>query len=172
MAAYGVIANISLVVIAIFNGIAQGIQPLVCTAYGEGNSKNIKVIMKYSMMTLIALSSILYVFLTLFAEPVTAAFNNENNSILQTIAVNGIKLYFTAMLFVGFNIIISVLFTSIEKPIPAQVITILRGLIIIVPVAFIFAALLGMNGVWLAFPATELLVFIISLILVYKLKRA
>ncbi len=162
VAAYGVVANISLVVISIFNGIAQGIQPILCTAYGKGENQNIKAIMKYSMMTLIAVSTIIYIFLITFANPITSAFNNENNSILQKFAVDGLKLYFTSIPFVGFNIIISVYFTSIDKSVPAQVITFLRGLIIIVPVAFILSSIFGMNGVWLAFPFSELLVSIIS----------
>ena len=36
VAAYGVVANISLVIIAIYTGIGQGIQPLVSTFYGKG----------------------------------------------------------------------------------------------------------------------------------------
>ena len=36
VAAFGVIANLALVVIAIFTGIAQGIQPIVSTNYGMG----------------------------------------------------------------------------------------------------------------------------------------
>lgn len=165
VAAYGVIANISLVIVAIYTGIAQGIQPLLCNAYGTNDHKNIKAIMKYSMMTLLSLSMILYVFLFLFADPITTAFNSENNLTLQSIAVNGIKLYFTSALFVGFNIIISVFFTSVEKPVPAQIIAMLRGFIIIIPIAFLFAAMFGMVGVWLAFPATEFLVTLVALYL-------
>ena len=171
VAAYGVIANISLVVVAIYTGISQGIQPLLCNAYGVGEQKNIKAIMNYSMVTLISLSALLYAFLYVFADPVTAAFNSDNNATLQTIAVDGIKLYFTSVLFVGFNIIISTLFTSIEKPVPAQVITLLRGFFVIIPVAFIFAALFGMTGVWLAFPVTELIVMLVAVIFIYPLRR-
>ena len=40
VAAYGVIANISLVVTAVYTGISQGIQPLVSTAHGQGPSRS------------------------------------------------------------------------------------------------------------------------------------
>lgn len=39
VAAYGVVANISLVIVAVYTGIAQGIQPLVTTFYGMGNNR-------------------------------------------------------------------------------------------------------------------------------------
>lgn len=171
VAAYGVIANISLVVVAIYTGIAQGIQPILCNAYGAGEHKKIKAIMKYSMVTLILLSLLLYAVLAVLAEPITTAFNSENIASLQTIAEDGIRLYFTSVLFVGFNIIISVLFTSIEKPVPAQIVTLLRGFFVIIPVAFIFAALFGMTGVWLAFPAAELLVMLVAFVFIYSLRH-
>ena len=39
VAAYGVVANTSLVAVALFNGIAQGSQPLISEAYSKGNHK-------------------------------------------------------------------------------------------------------------------------------------
>ena len=49
VAAYGVIANISLVVVSIFTGISQGMQPLLSRAYGETMSEAFQ---KYSAMPL------------------------------------------------------------------------------------------------------------------------
>ena len=74
---------------------------------------------------------------------------------LQEIAVPGLKLYFTAILFMGYNVILSTYFTSVEKVIPAHVVSLLRGLLLIVPAAFVMAGLWGMTGVWLACPVTE-----------------
>ena len=44
-----------------------------------------------------------------------------------------------------------------EKALPAQVISLLRGLLLIIPAAFLMASLWHMTGVWLALPVTELL---------------
>ena len=41
VAACGVVANISIVVIAIYNGIAQGVQPLLSREYGRSQEKNV-----------------------------------------------------------------------------------------------------------------------------------
>ena len=77
---------------------------------------------------------------------------------LQQIAAEGLKLYFTAAGFAGFNIIIAMYFASTERAIPAHVISLLRGLFVIVPMAFVLSGLWGVTGVWLAFPVTEVLV--------------
>ena len=77
MAAYGVIANISLVVTAVYTGISQGIQPLVSTAHGQDRPGLIRQYLRYALITLLVLSAALYLLLFLFAGPVALIFNSE-----------------------------------------------------------------------------------------------
>lgn len=170
VAAYGVIANISLVIVAIYTGIAQGVQPLISTFYGAGNSRQAGVILRYSMTTMLVVSCVVYLFLFVFAGPVTAVFNSESNWELQQIAETGLKLYFISVAFVGYNIILATFFTSIEKALPAQVLSILRGLVLIIPLAFLLSALWGMTGVWLAYPITECLTALLGFVIYRRYK--
>ena len=48
--------------------------------------------------------------------------------------------------------------TSAERALPGQIVSLLRGLIVIVPAAFILSRALGVTGVWMAFPVTEVMV--------------
>lgn len=57
VAAYGVIANISLVVTAVYTGISQGIQPLVSTAHGQDRPGLIRQYLRYALITLLVLSA-------------------------------------------------------------------------------------------------------------------
>lgn len=165
VAAYGVVANISLVVTSVYTGIAQGMQPLVSRAYGEQKPKDVHRFLRYSMIFMLILSAVIYLVIFIWADPIARIFNSENDAALQQIAVDGLKLYFTSVVFVGFNIILSMYFTSVEKAIPAQIISLLRGFILIIPIAFLLAALWEMTGVWLAFPLTELLVALLGVVL-------
>lgn len=164
VAAYGVVANISLVVVAVYTGIAQGIQPLVSTFYGEGAHRKVSKVLQYAMLTMAVLSGAVYLILFIFAQPITAVFNSEANMELQQIAVTGLKLYFISNIFVGYNIILATFFTSIEKALPAHILSVLRGLVLIIPLAFLMSALWGMNGVWLTYPATELVTALLGAI--------
>lgn len=172
VAAYGVIANLSLVIIAIYTGIAQGIQPIMSRNYGVGNHRNIQLILRYALITMLILSVLVYMGVFLGAEQIAAIFNSERNELLQTIAVEGLKLYFIACPFAGFNIIISIYFTSTEYPIPANIISILRGFFVIIPMAFLLSSIAQITGVWCAFPATELLVTIVGVIFFVMSKKA
>lgn len=172
IAAYGVIANLSLVVVAIYNGIAQGIQPVVSRAYGKREERTIRKTFRYGLVTVVILSVLIYAVMLMFADPITGIFNSEGNARLQELAGNGMKLYFTVVPFVGFNILVSAYFTSIERAVPAQVISVVRGFVLIIPMAFALAALAGITGVWLAFPVTEGMVCLMEIGMCWRTKSS
>ncbi len=157
VAAYGVIANLSLVVSAVYTGIAQGIQPLISRFYGQGSHRLGTTVLRYAMVTMLVISGILYLITFAYAQPITAIFNSERSAALQQIAVTGLKLYFLSNPFVGYNIILATYFTSVDRALPAHILSVIRGLVLIIPMALILAAVWGMTGVWLSFPVTELL---------------
>lgn len=162
VAAYGVVANLSLVVISVFTGIAQGIQPIVSKYYGMGERKKRQNIFRYAVFTVVVLSSLIYLGMSVGADQVAAIFNSEGNQELQVIAVEGIRLYFTGVVFAGFNIVAAIYFTSTDQAKPANLISILRGFVLIVLLAFLMSGLFGITGLWLTFPLTEFLVAIIG----------
>lgn len=164
VAAYGVVANISLVVVSIFTGIAQGVQPLISHAYGKKQVEIVRKHLNYSMISMAVFSALVYLILFLLASPVAAVFNSEHNPQLQRIAVDGLRLYFTSILFTGFNIVLCTWFTSVEKAVPAQIISLLRGLVLIIPAAFLMSSLWGMTGIWLALTVAEVLTAAVGLI--------
>lgn len=49
VAAYGVVANLSLVAVAMFNGIAMGTQPLISDFYGRGEHSAIRRVIRMGM---------------------------------------------------------------------------------------------------------------------------
>lgn len=170
VAAYGVVANISLVVVSIHTGIAQGIQPLVSREYGKREERQARRFFRYGVVTMLALSVVLYLTLFVFAGPIARIFNSEGDPMLQQIAVAGLKLYFLATPFVGYNLILSTYFTSEEKAFPAQLTSLLRGLVLILPLAFLLSGAWGMTGIWLAFPATEFLAAVLGVWMDLRLK--
>ena len=161
-------ANLSLVVTAVFTGIAQGLQPLVSRSYGIGEKEDIRRLLNYAAAFVFLLSGFLYLLFFCAVEPIASVFNSEGNEKLQIIAVTGMKLYFTSIPFTGLNIILSAFFTSTEKALPAQGISLSRGLFLILPAAFLLAQLWGMTGIWLSCPATELIVSFVGILVLSK----
>ena len=169
VAAYGVVANISIVVTALYTGLAQGMQPLLSTYYGKNNPFQIRKIMCYGQISMIGLSAVMYGVLFVFAPQVTAVFNSEGNNVLQRIAEVGLKLYFTSNIFLGFNTVAATFFTSVERALPAHILSLLRGFVLIIPLAFFMSVFWKMNGIWLCFPMTEAITAILGIFIYFKM---
>ncbi|MBQ1228584.1 MAG: MATE family efflux transporter, partial [Firmicutes bacterium] len=148
-----------------------GVQPLMSDSYGRGLMTDARKYLQYALVTAATVSVVIYAVIYLGAEPIVAAFNSEKDSALQVIAVSGLKIYFAGILLAGCNIVLQIFFTSVERPLPAQVISLLRGLLLIIPVAFLLAEAFGITGVWLAFPVTETVVAIIGCLIYTMDKR-
>ncbi len=165
VAAFGVISVISLVVIAMYTGLSQGVQPMMSSHHGAKNTENVKSVLRYAMVTMLILSGIIYATIFFGASGLTAIFNSEKNQTLQSLAETGLKLYFIACPFIGFNIVLATYFTSTEKPLYAQIISLARGFFVLIPIAFLLSALLQMTGVWCAYPMSECIVAIMGPVL-------
>lgn len=155
VAAYGITANISLVITAVYTGIAQGMQPVVSRAYGASDNKGAALVLHYSFAASFIISVVSYSIIFFFAENISSAFNSDGNEMLQSIAVPGLKIYFTGVLFAGFNIMLSMYFAAVERAVPSQILSLLRGFVLISSAAYILSSLLGITGVWLSFPVAE-----------------
>ena len=168
VAAYGVIANLALVVISIYTGVAQGSQPLFSAAYGKNDKKMQKQLFKYAITAVTLISIVIYAVILLFANPITSIFNGEGNMKLQAMAVKGMYLYFTSILFIGMNIVMATYFAAREKVIPSYIISFGRGFVVIIPMAFIMSFIWKMTGVWLAMTVTEGIIAAVGVALIKK----
>ena len=166
VAAYGVVANTAIVATSIFNGIAQGSQPLLSDFYGKGNKKSVKKVFLLSTGTALVMAVLILIFANTFAETITAVFNHDQDMELADYAVKGLKLYFTGFLFAGFNIVGTGFLSATAKAKGAFITSVMRGFIAITVCAFVLSALFGMTGVWLAFPVSELLTTIVLLLVI------
>lgn len=165
VAAYGVIVNVFYVAIGFFNGVAQGVQPLISKRYGEGNYNDVKKLLLYAMVTAFSIAAAIYIFAVAMPDQIVSVFNSENSAEMASIAVQGMRLFFIGVFFVGFNVINAGFFSAVEKGGRAFAISVLRGLIVLIAMAFLLSHFFGMTGVWLALPSSEVIVCIVGAIL-------
>lgn len=168
VAAYGILANIALVILAVFTGIAQGMQPIVSLSHREKHPERIRKVLQYGFLTAGVIAVLVYILSFLFAEPIVAAFNKDGNAQLAEIAVQGMRIYFTAFVFAEVNLLCAACFSAVDCPKNAFVISLLRGFLIIVPAALILSALFGINGVWTAMTVSEFVVLLVSIWMLRK----
>ena len=168
VAAYGVVANIAIIVMSIFGGVAQGIQPLLSKGQGLGDNNMIKLVLRYAIVLVFIMSIGIYALTFIFSHEIVAIFNSEANETLALLAGRGLRLYFIGFIFMGVNIIAAAFFSSIANAKIGLLISVLRGCIIIIPMALILSSAFEMTGIWLSFVLTELIVCAMALILIYN----
>ena len=171
VAAYGVIANFALVATAIFNGVAQGAQPLVSACYGKNDSQGARKLLFLGTGTALALAAVLYGVVVGFTDPLVAVFNSENSLQMAAFAHTGMRVYFMGYFFAGFNIVAAGYLGAVNRPAEASATSLCRGMAAIVVCSLVLSALFGMNGVWAAFPASEALTALLTVVLLLKKKK-
>lgn len=165
VAAYGIVANIALVGVALFNGISQGLQPLASACHGSGDIQGQSRIYRHSMFIGLCVSAVVAAVVVTFAGSLVAVFNSQHSAQLADYATPGLRLYFLGFLFAGANIVKSGFYSATGRGRESSILALCRGVVAIVAFAFLLSHLFGITGVWLAFPAAELFTLLLGLVL-------
>lgn len=171
VAAYGVIANFALVAMAIFNGVSQGAQPIVSDCYGKGDVKSVRKIRNLGLATALGIAVVLIGAVYGFTDSLVSLFNSEHSAELAAYAHTGMRLYFIGFLFAGINIVGAGFLSATERARESFVTSVMRGFVCIIGCSLLFAAAFGINGVWLSFPASELLTAIVMAVVLVRDNR-
>lgn len=155
IAAFGVVTNTAIVATAIFNGISQGSQPLFSEYYGKNDNISMRKTLFLSIGTALSLAVLILLLIWILAPQLVAIFNSEQNAVMASYAIPGIRLYFIGFLFAGFNIVCTGYLGATEAALGASVTSLLRGFVAIIFFAFLLSRFFGMTGVWVAFPVAE-----------------
>lgn len=165
VAAYGVIANIALVGTALLNGVSLGLQPVASAMHGRADAKEERRIYAHALIIAEMIAVMAAAAAVLFGDQLIAVFNSERSAELASYAAPGIRVYFAGFLIAAVNIIKSGFYSAIGKAAQSSAIALSRGVITISALAFLLSAMFGVMGVWMAFPASELVTWILSLVM-------
>lgn len=160
VAAYGIIANLSLICIAIFTGIGQALQPISSINYGAGKKERVRETLKLALIAGAIFGVVFFAIGMIFPGALAAIFNKDNDPELARITINGIYIYFICFIFMGVNTVMVSYLQSIEKSRLATIISLARGLGLVIVGLIVLTKLFGINGVWLTMPFAEGLTFV------------
>ncbi|MEG2918334.1 MAG: MATE family efflux transporter [Clostridium sp.] len=164
VSAYGIITNIILIFTAVFNGISQGIQPLISINYGAKKYDRVTKFFNLSILISFTLGAIFLTIGLLFPESLIGMFSKDKGELLN-ITINGSRIYFFALILIGVNIINVGYLQAIEKSKASLFLSLLRGMIFITILVSILPRFFHINGVWATVPIAEVLTLISFIIL-------
>lgn len=147
-------------------GLSQGMQTIVAYNYGAKEYKRAK---KTLLMTIIIATSILtlgFVLIRIYPREFINIFTKDKE--LINIALNGLKIYTIALPTLGISILGAVYFQSIGNVKKSIFLSLLRQVILFIPIVFIIPRVYGINGVWISQPLADIGATILILIFLIK----
>lgn len=163
IAAYGVVMYVNFVFSAIFIGYSIGAAPVIGYHYGAQNHAELKNLFRRSLVLVVISGVAMTVLAELLAQPLTHVFVGYDAG-LYALTVRGFMLYSISFLVSGVNIFGSAFFTALNNGLVSAAISFLRTLVFQVAVVLLLPLLLGIDGIWLAIVAAELLALAVTLV--------
>ncbi len=155
VAAYGVISRVLSVFFMPMMGISQGLQPVLGYNYGAGLWGRAHRAVRLSAAAASAISALGFLVLLLFPGQIFGIFTADPE--LRAIGARSLRTMTLGFAFVGFQVIGSTLFQALGKGAPALFLSMSRQVLFFLPLILVLPRLLGLVGVWLAFPAADVL---------------
>lgn len=161
IAAYGIIMYVNFAFMAIYLGYAIGSSPVVGYHYGAGNHEELKNLRRKSMVLMGGAGILMTVLAEILTVPLVTIFANYDAE-LFTMTCHGFRLYALAFLAMGLNVWGSAFFTALGNGLISAAISFLRTLLFQIAMVLFLPLLLGIDGIWLAIGAAELLALMVT----------
>lgn len=147
------------------NGIIQGMRPIIGYNYGANEMHRVKKIYRVAIAMAAGIMAVGTVVCMVIPERLIGLFTTSPETI--TIGENALRIISLGFVVSSISIISCGALEGLGKGVPSLIISVLRYVVIIIPVAFILSQIFGAEGVWYAFGVAEFLTAVISYI-VYK----
>ncbi|MDC7244315.1 MAG: MATE family efflux transporter [Sphaerochaetaceae bacterium] len=162
IASFGMINKLLMFVLMPLFGIVQGFQPIAGYNYGARKLDRVKQVLKTSMGFATILATAAWIVIQLFPKHILSVFSGDIS--LLSIATPALRISMLAIPLVGIQAIGSTLFQSIGKRVPSIFLSLTRQFIFLIPILLFLPNILGINGVWIAFPLADALSTLVTFI--------
>ena len=161
VAALTISNKIYLLVRNVIIGIGQGFQPVAGYNYGAGDRKRTRQAFIFATKLGTVICILAAAIIAAFAEPIIGWFRADD----QVIAIGRLALLYTCavMPFMAYSTFVNQLYQCLGFKVPATVLASLRQGICFLPLIFILPHFLGLQGVQMTQPGSDLLTFFICI---------
>lgn len=166
---YAVVSSIMTFVIMPASGISQGIQPILGNNYGPGRFQRVMDTFYQATALSVGITCVIWVIVLLFPQQILAAFGGTED--MFAIGITGLRLNFCITPVLGFVMLATTFFQSINRPIPSILISLLRQVVFLVPFLYVLPLWMDINGIFVAQPISDLLATVLSLVLIIREKH-
>lgn len=171
--AYGLFYKVQQFVLFLAFGLRDAITPIIAFAYGMHSKKRVQDGIKYGLIYTIVLM-IVGVAITEISPGAFATLFNAGQS--REYFIGAMRIISVSFIFAGINVAYQGIYQALDGGIESLVISLLRQLIVILPLAGIFSTFvrngqMGISLIWWAFPMTELIACLVGYVFLKKIRK-
>ena len=171
--AYGLFYKVQQFVLFLAFGLRDAITPILAFAYGMRSKKRIQDGIKYGLLYTIALMIMGIAITEIFPRAFATLFNAGQSRVYFISAMRVISVSFQ---FAGINVAYQGIYQALDGGIESLVISLLRQLVIILPLAGIFSIFVrngqvGVALIWWAFPITEMISCLVGYVFLKRIRK-
>ena len=170
VAAVTIIMYVLMFASSLYTGYSYGVAPMLSYYYGEKNGGKLRKLVSVSLAVIAVISLVTAAASFAATEPLVSIFARPDDPVYG-LAVAGNRICSLALLFIGFNIFASGMFTALSNGIVSAVLAFSRSFVFMLVTMLVLPALFGVNGIWLATPAAELMALFLSAFMFLKYRE-
>ncbi len=169
IAVFGVYFKLQSFIFMPIFGMNNGMVPIVAYNYGARKRERIIHTVKLAIKYAIGMMLIGFLIFQIIPDKLLLLFNASPDMI--AIGVPALRLISICFLLAGFNIICSSVFQALGNGVYSLIVSAVRQLVLLVPVAFLLSKTGILNRIWLAFPIAEVGAAILCIFFLRKMMR-
>lgn len=150
-------------------GLNNGMIPIIAYNYGARKKQRILATTRLSVFIAIGIMTAGLMVFQLLPRQLLAIFEASEDMI--KIGVPALRIISLSFLFAGYCIIITSVFQALGNGVYSLIISVARQLVVILPAAYLFAKLFGLDAVWFALPLAELVSVTLSTLFLRRIYR-
>ncbi len=170
VAAYGVLMYVNMIFIAAFIGYSIGTAPVIGFNYGAGNSRELKGLLKKSIIIISIFSVAMLIMGQVLAKPLALIFVSYDKELLA-LTLRGFAIFSFSFLFAGMAIFGSSFFTALNNGLVSAVISFLRTLVFQIAAVIILPLIWEIDGIWMSVVVAEFMAVVVTVIFMIAMRK-
>lgn len=170
VAAYGIMMYVGYVFVAVLMGYNVGISPIAAYNYGAQDHKELKSLLRKSVVLITGIQVALFVAAEILSRPLSAIFVSYDSELLE-FTVRAFRINMTAFLICGYSYFASAFFTALNNGPISALISFTRTLVFELSCVWILPLILGIDGIWLSWATSEVLAIVLCIGLLWKYRN-
>lgn len=171
LSAMGIVNKISMILVSICIGIGIGSQPILGFNKGAGQLKRVRKTYLWAVSAATVVSVIGWLSCQIFPGPILSMFGTQDVEFTK-FAIRCLEVYMLGIFTAGFQVVSTSYFQSTGQPFKASVLSMLRQLLLLIPLILILPLSMGLEGILYAGPLADIgSALIVSLFVIYEMKK-